>query len=284
MSKEFDRDNILRLVQTKNWEKLIGEFKNNKTYQQIKNDDILKQLIDNYFIGELLNNEITSSISDNKYYLELFLSLHKSQNFDFKLNDKDYKKLILKIIPEEKNIEVAYYYAIDFPEEEICKEIINRFNEKKPKIVEHSQSQSIYVTENKNIKNIDARIGLFKSKQEYQFYKAVLEVFPNFLVIPNVALSAVIDFNQIQNQLSNEEKGYFFKALIDCAVIDTEDGFKAKYLVELDSAFHDLEKRKINDIMKDNILSNAGQKLLRVRQKTKNDYTNFSKLIRETLK
>lgn len=94
---------------------------------------------------------------------------------------------------------------------EICRQTIQKFNERQPKYVKHSQETELIVTENKDVSEIDSSIGLFKSIQEYQFYKAVREVFQMFLVFPNVALSAVIDLNKIHDKLTREEKSYFSK-------------------------------------------------------------------------
>ncbi len=57
-------------------------------------------------------------------------------------------------------------------------------------------------------------LGLFKSNQEYQFYRAVREVFQMFLVFPNVALNSVISYDLIKSKLTAEEKKHFWAYLI----------------------------------------------------------------------
>jgi hypothetical protein len=284
-TKSFDRENILLLVSKQAWQQIIEEFKDNDNYNTICSDGILKPLIDTHFISELLNNSTLNNDPAYKYYLEQFCQMHDSTKFNFKLSDSDYRKLIIKIVEVEQMLDYAYKYALKFPDEPICKKVILEYQEQLPKYVKHSQQGEIIVTENRNIRNIDARIGLFKSQQEYQFYRATIDVFLNFLVIPNVALSAVIDFGLVKDNLTNEEKNYFFKALIDCVVINTEDNFKPIRFIELDSIYHDTEEQQQRDKMKDNIFSAAGQKLLRVRLTTpyNTGQTNFEKLIRETL-
>ena len=285
MKKIFDREKILQFVNKQEWPNLIEVFKDNDTYDSICSDSVLMPIIDQYFLTELLNSSNLNNDPAYKYYLEQFSLLHSSRKFKFTLKEDDYKKLIVKIVEVEKSLEYAYKYAVLFPEELICKQVIQQYNDLLPQYVEHSQEGEIQVTENKNIRKIDARIGLFKSRQEYQFYRSTIEVFPNFLVIPNVALSAIINFNLVKEDLNKEEKSYFFKALIDCAVIDTEDNFKSIRLIELDSIYHDNEDQIHRDQMKDNILAIAGQKLIRVRCAIfQEGETDFSKLIRETLK
>ncbi|MEP7251290.1 MAG: DUF2726 domain-containing protein [Ginsengibacter sp.] len=281
----IDRETIFQLVNKKNWQKLIDTFKLNDNYTFVSNDPVLKPLIDQYFIDELLSKSSMDQDPAYKYYLQTFFILHNGGKYSFKLSDNNFQKLIVKIVEVETELARAYDYALYFPEIEICKLTIEKFKEREPKFVKHSQDTELIVTENKNISEIDSSIGIFKSIQEYHFYKAIRDVFQMFLVFPNVALSAVIDFDKIKNELTSQEKTYFFKALIDCVVIDTEDNYKPKKFIELDSPYHDTEVQKEKDGMKDKIMAVAGQKLIRVRRVTyKEDEKDFVRLIRETLR
>ena len=191
----------------------------------------------------------------------------------------------MKIVEIETTPEFAYYNALKFPTEDICKRVIEEYEESIPKVVGHSQEREIFVTENKNIQNIDASISLFKSMQEYQFYKAVREIYPSYLIIPNVALNAIINFDVIKDILSQEERKYFFVALLDCVVVDTENDYKPIKFIELDSTYHDTDIQIRKDKLKDNILAAAGQKLYRIRRTTyKEDEKDFIKLIREAIR
>lgn len=281
----IDREEVFQLLITKNWPRLIDVLKDNECYSFISNEPMLKPAIDKYIFDELLTN---SSIEDDptyKYYLTSFYLLHADRNSLYKLNNENYKKLILRIIDVEKDIEKAFSFASKFPKEPTCKEVIDKYNKNLPKIVHHSQEGTIQVTENKDVNKFDASISLFKSNQEFQFYKAVKSVFPNFLVYPNVSLNAVIDFDLIKSKLTKDEADYFFKALIDCVVIDSDNQHKPIRFIELDSPFHDTELQINKDKLKDDILAKAGQKLIRIRRsKNKRDGTDFEKLIREIIK
>ncbi len=280
-----DREPIFQLVNKKDWPKLVDIFKNNDNFNFISNDSVLKPLIDQYFIDELLSNSSMDNDPAFKYYLQNFYLLHQGAKYTFKLSDKNFRKLILKIVEVESELARAYDYALLFPEETVCKQIIVKFKEQQPKFVSHSQEKDIIITENKDISEIDSSISMFKSIQEYQFYKAVREVFQMFLVFPNVALSAIIDYNKIQDKLSKEERSYFFRALIDCVIIDAEDNYKPKKIIELDSPYHDSDIQKQKDNMKNKILALAGQKLIRIRRVTyQEDEKDFIRLIRETMR
>lgn len=280
----IDTETVFQLVSKKDWQNLIEVFKYNDNYDFISNEQVLKPLIDKFFIDELLTNSSMNDDPSYKYYLQHFYLLHDNVKYSFKLSQDNFRKLIVKIVEVEEESTRAYKYAMKFPEEPICKKVIEEYQENLPKVVRHSQERELYVTENKNIHNVDASIGLFKSNQEYQFYRAVREVFQMYLVFPNVALNAVISYDLIKSNLTAEEKRYFFGALLDCVVIDSENNYKPIKFIELDSPYHDTEAQINKDKLKDNILAKAGLKLIRVRRTTfKEDEKDFIKLIRETI-
>jgi hypothetical protein len=280
----IDRELVFQLVSQKKWEQIIEVFKNNLNYDFIYADPILKSFIDQYFIDELLTKSSLKEDPAYKYYLQNFYMLHDQDKFSFALSKDNYKKLIIKIVEVESELARAYEYACMFPDEEICSRIIQEYEASLPKIVAHTQQAEIHVTENKEVSLVDASISLFKSNQEYLFYRAVREVFPMFLVIPNVALTAIIDYDSIKGTLTKDEQRYFFSALIDSVVIDTENNYKPIRFIELDSPYHDNVQQQQKDLLKDQILAKAGQKLLRVRRlTTKHDEKDFLKLIREVI-
>jgi len=280
----IDTETIFQLVNNKDWAKVIEIFKDNEAFSFIISDPILKQFVEKDFIGELLTNSTITNDPAYKYSLQYFDMLHTQTKFIFSLNKNDYKRLIVKIVNEENDLTKSYNYASKFPEDPVCKIVIEQYNAELPKVVSHSQRSEIYVTENKNIQITDSTISLFKSKQEYHFYKAVREIFQMYLVLPNVALNAILDFNSIKNKLSIDERKYFFSALVDCVVIDTENEYKPINFFELDSSYHDNEKQLNKDKLKDNILAKAGQRLIRIRRLTiKQDEKDFIKLIREVI-
>ena len=122
------------------------------------------------------------------------------------------------------------------------------------------------MSHNSNIANRDATINLFKSQQEHDFFQALRQVFPRFDVYLNVGLSTLIDFGAIKEDLSQEERTFFFRGVVDCVVFDQFQDYKPVYFVELDSAYHDFEEQKLKDTYKDKILAMAGKKLYRIRK------------------
>lgn len=113
---------------------------------------------------------------------------------------------------------------------------------------------------------LDARASLFKSEQERAFFETLRAAFPTHLVYPNAALSAALDFEQIEHRLSNAERDYFFRALVDAVVVDPLGDLRPVYFFELDSTHHDPAEARRKDRRKDAILAKAGQTLFRLRR------------------
>jgi len=203
------------------------------------------------------------------------------------LSDTTVNKLIVelaKVHDKKGDIEQANYYAAKFPQDSFCASVIEKYSQTLPKVVAHSQSQRIRVTENKNVSASNHTISLFKSPQEHDFFMAVRDVFPMFMAYPNVALSTLIDFDKIQSVLSSDEKNYFFTAVVDCVVFDQHKEYTPIYFFELDSSTHDNESQRKRDKMKDNILAAAGQRLYRIRKLSHaQGQKEFMKLVSEVV-
>lgn len=284
---ELNREDVFRKIQEKKWIELIELFKQNNVYDLLISDNIVKDVISKNFVEELITGGTFKNDSAYTYYLGQFFLLHKSAKYNFTLEENDFRRVVVKLASEydekgEKHL--AYNYATEFPENEICENIIQKFKKTQSEIIYHSQSANITLTGSKEIGIEDFTISLFKSKQEYIFFKAVREVYQSYMVFPNVALSALIEWDKINQNLTKSEQVYFFKALVDCVVVDQENNYKPVKFIELDSVFHDTEKGKKNDLMKNNIIEKSGHTLYRVRAKnTVSDEKDFVKLIREVI-
>lgn len=154
-----------------------------------------------------------------------------------------------------------------------------------PVYVVHQQEDSIVVTHQNSIQNVDLTINLFKSNQEIEFFAALAGVFSTYQIYPNVALSCLLDFEALKSILNRDERDFFFRGVVDCVVFDQAEGYKPVYFFELDSRFHDNDKQKVNDHYKDEILRKAGVKLYRIRKR--NRYVGdreFITMIRDLIK
>lgn len=106
---------------------------------------------------------------------------------------------------------------------------------------------------------------VFNSRNEHEVYRILLQAFPNMLVFPNVSLQAIMQFDAMKKALSPSDFSYYLMASADFGIVST-----ATYLpiccLELDSVWHDTEKRKAKDAEKDRIFEAAGVPLVRLRR------------------
>ena len=105
---------------------------------------------------------------------------------------------------------------------------------------------------------------LFNSQGEYVVYKILLELFPNYLVYPNMALHTLFYFDAMKQHLNGEEFEYFLKSHVDFCITRISDYFPL-VAFEVDSNHHDTDEATKRDEIKNRIFSYGGIDLLRVR-------------------
>ena len=281
MRTNINYEQIYQLTLRKQWVELLE-----LVYQCSKaasSDELVMRAVQTFedeFFSELDKGVVKDNIET--ILLNLFL-LDKGRTY--KLSEERSVRVVVELVNFYKRQGLpnkAYDYAQFYPLNEVCAEIIRLHQKSLPKVVQHSQSNQIKVTENRSIANVDHTTSLFKSRQEVDFFMALREIFQMFVVYPNVALSCLIDFDKIKDSLSLEEKSFFFKGIIDCVVFDQHNSYKPINFFELDSHYHDRHDQKLKDSYKDNILTLAGQRLYRIRKTSGNQgRAEFMKLIRE---
>ncbi len=96
----------------------------------------------------------------------------------------------------------------------------------------------------------------------------------------------MLSWQLLKDELTADEKDYYFKGIVDFVVFDQAGGFKPIHFFELDSVFHDTDgRKKRKDNLKDSIFSKAGVKIKRIRKQDKSvNEQEFIKLIRELMK
>ena len=110
---------------------------------------------------------------------------------------------------------------------------------------------------------------IFNSRRERRFYDALISVFPNYLVFPNMACSAIFDFDQMKELIGDgDEFRHFLMAIVDFCVVSTTD-YLPMVAFEVDSSYHDNPERMAKDEVKDKIFQMGGVPLIRWRPKGK---------------
>src|SRR5262249_24300521 len=256
----IDYEEIYKFTFHKNWAALLELV--HKHAKEASSDEMVKSAVktfENEFFAQL---EAGSNSQDNEPDFQKLFTLHVGRIYQLRL--ERFKRVVIELVKTYQKTGqtyLAYDGAKFYPEHELCAAIIKEYEVSLPKFVEHSQSSQIKVTQNTVVTYINHTISLFKSQQEVEFFMAVRNSFQMFTVYPNAALSCIINFEGIKDNLSSEERDFFFRGIVDCVVFDHHDEYKPLHFFELDSDFHYSEPQRQRDRYKNKILSLAGQKL-----------------------
>ena len=211
--------------------------------------------------------------------LETLFLLHTGHFY--RLPDAQFETVVehLVIIHAERP-EMALGYARFAPERPICAAFLAEQGPPEP--VEHAQEDVLDVRHRAAEGSPRHTRPLFRSQQEEAFFLAVREVYATYFVYPNVALSAVLDYDALAPKLTADERAFFFRGHIDCAVLDQHDGYRPLLFFELDSPWHDTPERQQSDRRKDRILALAGCDFYRLRHHgPRTRRADFVRLLRE---
>ena len=172
-------------------------------------------------------------------------------------------------------------YASTYFERPLAKQILLELRREDPEQLAQARHSFAKIDAATSRNSSAKTVKLFKSPQEEIFFNALRDAFPLFIPYPNVAMSCAIDIDAIRDSLSPEEREYFFKAIIDFVLYDPKTGHEPIHFFELDSKYHDGEKARRNDALKNSIFSAAGIKLVRIRAFVANETTasDFKKLV-----
>ena len=251
-------EKCLIFLQTKEWLKLNEFLSDEQNCKELATDPIFS-IFEINLIEEVKRYE---NEGDENLSIVLAKVFQLSQNSG-----------ILKL---SKNciLELATYLFEKYPSEYYAKvltentEAKNFLNKK-----EHERTTKIEKTifaSNLNVKigtsgELDFSKSIFNSPQEKELYFASKRVLTNEIILPNIALTTIIN-SKVKEFLIDKTKTFFLYSTLDLCIVDSET-FKPKFFIELDSSWHDKPKQIENDIMKDEIFEKAGMKLHRLRKR-----------------
>jgi hypothetical protein len=177
-------------------------------------------------------------------------------------------------------------YALQHQERPLATEIVQSIRASQPEAIADARRENVSIQATPVVPGAKRTTRLFKSHQEQCFFEAVRDAFPTYHPYPNVAVSCVIDYSAVKANLTTEERKYFFMAIIDSVVFDSNNNYEPKFFIELDSQYHDSGTAASNDNMKDNIFKAANVKLIRIRADDQRDTTveRFRELVVEVMR
>lgn len=278
-----DREALFQMLARKEWDEIAKTMYRNANL--IGSDPIIEQAIRLFESEFFSETERLGPLERLKAYEYpgLIIELKKhgfSEQFVGRLVDEKLK--LLKAAKSDGLIS----YAASHQDRSLAREILSEIDEKTPEVIADARREHVSIRANTTTDGRVLTRNLFRSKQEQNFFEAVRAVFPTYHPYPNVAVSSVLDFDAIKSSLDRPERDYFFRAIIDSVVFDTNDGYEPRYFFELDSIFHDGEQARKNDAMKDRIFSAANVKLHRIRAHEQRETTvhRFKELVLEVMR
>jgi len=279
----FDREKLFQLLADKDWNNLAEVIYINR--KNFKTDLVIQQAI-NLFESEFFSH-IDSLNSRDKLlkfrHIGLIIEENRSAfSNSFVERFIDEKLLALRATDSD----ALLGFAAHFQDRPLSKKILAELQQKSPEKIASIKHKNISIKSTLTTQEPKKIIKLFKSKQEENFFEAVRRSFPTYHPYPNVALSCVINFEDIRQKLNSDATKYFFRAIIDCVVFDSSKGYEPIYFFELDSVFHENEKASMNDALKNSIFEAANVKLIRIRPRLREEMTveKLEKLVLEVMR
>lgn len=274
-----DHEALFRLIHDRNFRAAATILHAN--HRELDTDPLLQRAADAFVetIGHALESDY---IAVDLELLEKLFLMHQGS---FLILPSAHFQRVVELLVEgnESRPEAALAYAQYCPESPVCRAALEQLGAPVRRRVHHDREGSIEVVTTHSLAQ-EATRTLLRSSQEECLFQALREIYPTHLVYPNVALSAVLDFEVIESRLSRKERQFFFRGLIDCVVFDFQPGLKPLFFFELDSPLHDDSERQERDRLKDRILAAAGQHLFRIRSRAGTPRReDFVVVIRETL-
>lgn len=150
MTTNIDYEQIYQLTYRKQWAELLELV---YQYSKIASSDELVMSAVKTFEDEFFSELDQGIVNTNlETLLEKLFVLYKGKIYTLSQERSIRVVVELANLYRQKGLlKKAYDYAKFYPENERCAEIIKLYQESLPKVIEHSQSTKIKVTENRNI-------------------------------------------------------------------------------------------------------------------------------------
>lgn len=203
-------------------------------YEHLMNKDwdYMKLFVDNYFFEAM-------DIPVFKRAIETLITVvDKTDKQDLKI-----KYLIGALL--DTNHELVLKYQDEWIQHQISKSEVNDWHEK------HEKSVRCFSP-------------LFNSNTEKLVYQCLETVFPNTVVVPNVSLSQLFDFERVKSispELFSEWRSFLLTSSVDVVIYD-KVYYEPLFCIEIDGIHHLQKEIKQKDDLKDKIFDAFGHNAL----------------------
>jgi tetratricopeptide (TPR) repeat protein len=124
---------------------------------------------------------------------------------------------------------------------------------------------------------------IFYHESEIKLYQALIELFPQQLVFPNMDLKTIIDVDKVKPYLEPEILDYMFKAHVDFAIISNTT-YLPILCIEKDSSYQDDSYGEQNALKKNMIFNTSGLPLIRIRFTSAMDNDRLKEEVKQVTK
>ncbi|MFN5984205.1 MAG: DUF2726 domain-containing protein [Fluviicola sp.] len=268
-------EECLKCLESGSWSELIEILKNNSI--DLSESSIFS-VFETQLINELKRHENERN-EDSITAATTIFTTHEDSKFKFKLSDNAYKKLTKYLF--DKN--PSDYYARIISDDKEAIDFLEQHNiETEKKISKGIIGAHLNIKSNEQ-GELNFVKDIFNSPQEKELYFGAKEVFQEYILLPNTALSTIIN-NNVKDLLDKKTTTFFFKSTLDLCIVNPIT-FIPEIFIELDSkTWHDKPENQEKDLMKDKIFRIAGIELHRIRKKENLEMNEIFKLFLRELK
>lgn len=274
-------EDVYLMIQEKRWHDLFSLIKHNQTCIKTNRSEwgSIFRIIEKEFLASIEREKraIVLKLCEEYIRLDTFGYINCSSGGMVKVED-----IALSIINDNEPARLLFFAKMcrfSKKAKSILVEMEENYGVEKSNCFNHSKASE------HRLKRVDWLQPLFRSSLEAEFYQALENVFPTYFIYPNVAFSNIFDFKKISPSLSKEERAYFLKSVVDFVVYDPVDSHSPKYFFEVDSFYHDSDKAKHRDGLKNSIFAAANINLIRFRPSDdlRGDRSLFENELRKTI-
>ena len=264
-------EDCLMHLQNGNWMELNRILSDNQNATEIASSSTF-MVFENYFIDELKRHE-TETNEDQLIVASRLFQIHRYENSTFQFSEEALLKLAKYLFEKSPNATYAAYLK-DEPD---AVEFLERHKKDTQETIDKNRiSASLNVKiGNKGQLRFDKEI-FNNSPQEKELFYAASKVCPNSILLPNTALSTIIN-PKVCQFLDNRTTDFFYKSTLDLCIVNSET-YMPEFFIELDSSWHDKPRQIEKDKMKDEIFEKAGLTLERLRKIENKEITEIFKL------
>lgn len=264
-------EDCLKYLQSQNWTELNKILSNDNSALVLAESPTFS-IFEQVFIGELKRYEKETN-EDLIVVASRLFQLHRYESSAFTLSEialKRTARYLFDKIPDK-------VYADILVNDEDARKFLEDLGMSTQKQIDNARLSA----------NLEVKVGEYGklqfdkdifngSPQEKELYLAAKKKLSNSILLPNTALSTIID-SKVCHLLDKSTANFFYKSTLDLCVVNPNT-YRPELFIELDSSWHDKPKNVENDKMKDEIFQKAGLKLQRIRKRENIDMTEIFEL------